>query len=207
MKKIILLPIIYGILLVGCKKSTKNDENEETKTTKINEVEYTSNDVKILLDTTLPQANATWDTVINADDAKMSDIKRLLDEISYCEGVDEKKLKTLYDYFETVRAMRYNQDNINGDLIDAYDYAQDKLITETNALAESTPNIEAHPLAIELIDDIIKADGMTFSKRGDYDICAKKINNVLKQYPHLVQKLGTPYSNYKKLGIFGFEDE
>ena len=204
MKKLIPILIITTLFAVGCKKSTK-DNNENSESTEI--VEYTPKDIKILLDSTLKLANFTWDSVIYLDDEKMSNIKRLLDEISYCEGSDEKKLKELNALHNEVKNIRYNQDNITSDLIDNYDKYQDQLISETIQLAESTPNIEAHPLAIELIEEITTADGMTFSKRGDYDIWAKKINKTLKDYPELVKELGAPYSNYRKLGIFGFEEE
>lgn len=198
------LLLIIGIatLVFACKKSKKSDK-EDTKT---DQIEISSDQLKSILDSNITQANTMWDSVIIADDNKMADIKRLLDEISYTESSDEKRLKELYALFEEVQKMRYTQRNVNGTLIDAYDEAQDKLISSANALAESTPNIESHPLAIELMNDIVEADGMTFSKRGDYDIYAKRVNWALKQHSAKVKELGKPYENLNKLGIFGFEN-
>ena len=206
MKKSLIIISAIALTLLSCKDSKNNDAENNSEETTIEEITYTSMDIKLLLDSAVTLANSSWDSVTVADDNKMADIKRLLDEISYSDGADDKRLKELYAYFEEVKAMRYTQDNITGDLIDGYDAAQDSLISSVNALAESTPNIEAHPLAIELMDDIVKADGMTFSKRGDYDIWAKQINNTIKNHPELVEELGKPYTNYQKLGIFGFDD-
>lgn len=202
MKKISLLIFASLITIWSCKKSKKTETEATTK-----EIQYTAQDIKTLLDSTNKMVEFSWDSVIFIDDLKMNNIKRLLDEVSYCESADEDKLKELYSLFDTVKSMRYNQDNITGELIDSYDSQQDKLITESNQLAESTPDIEAHPLAIELITEINTIDGITFSKRGDYDNYAREINNTIKNYPDLVKELGAPYTNYKKLGVFGFDDE
>ena len=80
------------------------------------------------------------------------------------------------------------------------------MISATNELAESTPNIEGQPLAIELMNDISEADGMVFSKRGDYDMWAKQINTTLTDYSEKVNELGAPYTNQKQLGTFEPED-
>ena len=204
MNKYLLILTVFSISFLSCKKSKKAEETSEVVNSE--EIIYTSENIKVMFDSTVTLANSTWDSVTIYDDNKMANIKRLLDEISYCDNADDKKLKELYKVFEEVQALRYNQDNITNEMIDLYDSAQNVLINESNSLAEITPNIESHPLAIELIDEIIKVDGMTFSKRGDYDIWAKQINNALKNHPELVKELGTPYTNYNKLGIFGFED-
>lgn len=206
MKKISLLLLASTILVFSCKKSNKAEQTSEAETEVIAPVVLTMQDIKAELDSSVVLANASWDSVSTYDNEKMSNIKRLLDEISYCDGANDKKLKKLFKFHQKVMELQYNQDNITSEMIDLYDNAQDSLINEVNALAESTPNIEAHPLAIELMDEIVKADGMTFSKRGDYDIWAKKINNAIKEYPEFVSELGVPYTNYKKLGIFGFDD-
>lgn len=203
MRKIALFSMIV-IGLVSCNKSDKVEQ--ETPNEEVKEVVLSAQDIKLKLDSSIILASSTWDSVIITDDEKMANIKRLLDEISYCDGANDRKLKKLFKFHKSVIEMRYTKDNITSELIDAYDNAQDSLISETNTLAETTPNIEAHPLAIELMDEIIKADGMTVSKRGDYDMWTKQINNSIKNHSDLIKGLGLPYSGYTKKGIFGFED-
>lgn len=203
MKKYSAYILLALITFSACKKTKKKeDKNEEEITT----TQLTSDQIKVLLDSSIVKVNATWDSLILQDDNKMKDIKRLLDEVSYNAASDEKRLKELYKLYDLASETRYTLDNINDANIDKYDEIQNKLITAANELAESTPNIEGQPLAIELMNDISEADGMVFSKRGDYDMWAKQINTTLTDYTDKVNELGVPYTNQKQLGTFEPED-
>ena len=159
--------------------------------------------VKRELDLLTDSLNASWNTMIKSDDEKIADVKRLLEEISYTKKYDVLALDSLKTLHEKLITKRYTQESVvESEKIDAYDLATDSLLKRTFKLVNNTPNIENHPLAKSLAEDIIEEDNRVVVYRARYDRWAKEFNTYIEKYKKQREKLGPPYNGYEKKGLF-----
>jgi len=140
---------------------------------------------------------------MSADSIKFTDIKRLLEEISYCKKYDEKEFERLMKFRNEVYAQRYTQNNITDSLIDKYDSSTSLLINKVRNLKSKTPEILQHPLADQLENDIIKADNEDLIQyRKHYDEAGLNYNNFLDQNKEEIAKDSSLQSLNKKKKLF-----
>lgn len=147
-------------------------------------------------------ADLRWNRMMAADSQKFADIKRLLEEISYCKKYDEKAVSTLLKLRTEVFAIRYTQVNLSDSLIDLYDNKTTDLINKVRNLKAKTEEISQHPLADQLENDIIKADSddlLLFRK--NYDQAASAYNNFLDQNKEFISADAT-LAAYQKKKLF-----
>lgn len=158
--------------------------------------------VKNQADLFAAKADSSWGAMIDSDDKKIADIKRLLLEISYTGNHDAKKLDELQHKAEKLSAIRYKQLSMSSEEIDKYDLATASLVKETLDFAEETKELESHPIAETLKNDILDKDNEVIMYRIRYDQDAKEFNSFFEKNEGKLDKLGSPYSAYKKLPLF-----
>lgn len=158
--------------------------------------------IKNQADLFVAQTDSSWKVMLESDDNKIADIKRLLLEISYTENHDSKKLKDLQQKAESLIALRYKQNSMRSEEIDNYDLATASLVKETLDFAEETKELESHPIAESLKNEILDKDNEVIMYRIRYDQDAKEFNSFLEKNGGKLNKLGSPYSSYKKLPLF-----
>jgi hypothetical protein len=159
--------------------------------------------VKMEVDQLSDSLNKVWTLMIKSDDQKIADIKRLLQEISYTDKPSVLDLMQLQKMQEQLAGKRYNQETMaESKKIDDYDMATDSLIKRTMMLTSSTPGIENHPLAKELVDDIMESDNDVVRFRTLYDSWAKRYNVYIDKNEKQLKKLGEPYASYQKKPLF-----
>ena len=158
--------------------------------------------VKAEMDMVSDSLNIYWNTLITADDRKISDIGRLLLEISYVENYNEAEQERLQRLQKQLLIKRYDQESMTSEKIDAYDLATDSLINQVVKLCSFTPEIETHPLAEELTEEIKTEDSRLVIYRAYYDRWVKRYNQLLKAHSRKLKKLGPPYSSYKPKLLF-----
>jgi len=171
--QLIAFAFIITLMSVAC---SKTKPVTETKTEETQKEKSISDELTTLNDS----VNTSWNRMMAADSQKFADIKRLIEEISYCKKYDEKTVKNLLTLTKEVDGMRYTQVTISDSLIDLYDNKTSDLINKVRNLKSKTPEITQHPLAEQLENEIIKADGddlLIYRKK--YDDAANAYNNFL----------------------------
>jgi hypothetical protein len=159
--------------------------------------------VKMEVDQISDSLNKVWSMMIQSDDQKIADIKRLLLEISYTDKPSTIDLMQAQKMQEELAAKRYTQQTMaDSKKIDDYDMATDSLIRKSMILTASTAGIESHPLAKELADDIMEADQDIVRFRKLYDDWAKRYNTCIDRNEKQLKKLGEPYASFEKKPLF-----
>ncbi|MFN3402830.1 MAG: hypothetical protein ACK40G_01970 [Cytophagaceae bacterium] len=147
--------------------------------------------------------NQKWNNLILSDDQKFSDIKRLLDEISYSGKFDLRLHDSLTKVLPEVLAKRYTPENLTVKRIEDYDMETDRYIQKVLELAAKAPNLPNHPLAQELINDINEANVNTLIKlRINYDRWAQVYNIFIEENKSQLEKIGIPADSLKKKALF-----
>lgn len=181
-----------GATLLSCNHSTEKTNKTES-----------NNTLEATLKPIIDSMNYAWELIIKADDQKISDLKRLLLEISYTDKYDVMAHDSLLRLTELLPSKRYQLESMTSDQINYYDAETDKVINAVRELAGRTPGIENHDIVPKLLNDIISANGdILIQQRRKYDESATQYNNYLEQNKEAIQNAGTPYNSLKKKELF-----
>ncbi|ABG58837.1 hypothetical protein CHU_1566 [Cytophaga hutchinsonii ATCC 33406] len=163
--------------MVACKNTDKPAEENKTVEVPVEKEKTTAEQLSALNDS----ANVKWAAMAKLDSQKFADIKRLLEEISYCKKYDENAVQKLLKLNTEVHAMAYTQGNLSDSLIDLYDARTTDLINKVRNLKSKTEEISQHPLADQLENEILAADEALLRYRNNYDQAAGAYNSFLEQ--------------------------
>jgi hypothetical protein len=200
---IIVLTVLFFLYLTGC-KNEKPDAAQDTTTARDTTVEKVDKDSLLLhADIIRDSLQANWDAMIQSDDQKFENIKRLLQEISYTSQYNHRLHDSLVKTCDHVKNTRYTQETMNAESIDNYDALTDKYIARVMTLAGSSPELSQHPLAEELISEINEANTNTLIKlRVNYGRWVMINNSFVKAYKNELSAAGPPYSEMKEINEF-----
>ncbi|MDN4164986.1 hypothetical protein QWY31_05700 [Cytophagales bacterium LB-30] len=138
-----------------------------------------------------------WTFMMEDDDAKLSDLKRLIQEMEYSYQYDSLVLDTLKQELENLKAIRYDQVTVAiSENIDNYDIATNTLINRVISFAYSQPAFNQYTLMAELEADILAANERVLYYRIEHDRWAKRYNAYTEENksvfeernPELLQK-------------------
>jgi hypothetical protein len=194
MKKISFILLLVIAFFSSCENKTeKKTENPQGQNVK------PPQPVKTEIDILADSVNAAWKAMIESDDQKFRDIKRLLDEISYTKDYDAVMLEEILKEMEYVKSQRYDE-TLNLAALDRYDQLTDELIKKVYRLKAKSKEIKQHPLADELVKDINYANSqeITVSLRMRYDEWAKRYNDYLKTNQDKLKEMGDKYASFKE---------
>ena len=198
MKKL-LSTTLLGIALIACQE--KKQESvivNENKTTK---------ELSTELDSLNTNMVTSWDTMIMNDDLKMSSIKRMIQELSFIDGSNKDSVALLDTLYEGTKAARYERERLTNAQIEAYDLAQEILLSRVYGYSAIVPQIEKYPMMLELQIDITKLDQEVVFLRSGYDNYALFYNDLLKNFPVTLAKLKPKYSTLQTVGVFTIIDD
>ncbi len=140
-----------------------------------------------------------WDRMIEDDDQKIADAKRLLEEISYTNFYDPVQYDSLQQNLKTLAATRYNINSMaNSVLIDDYDSSSNKVMNEIITMASSHPEFQRYPLMKELIADIQQANSRVLRHRVNYDYAAKQYNQFIEEHKEELEEIDSLKEIQKK---------
>ena len=168
--------LLYALSIVSVMAlfSCKNESKEEKAVTK------TENSVIVSqLNAIEDSCGKAWTMMMDSDDQKIKDIQRLVQELSYIPGHDEHKVDELTKEAKALTSVRYKQETLTSDNIDAYDKATDDLLKAVFDLKRNTKGVEQYVLTEELEASIREADGKVVNYRVLYDTWAKQYNEKL----------------------------
>lgn len=122
------------------------------------------------LDLYYAKADTSWSRMMASDDAKISNLKRLADELLLIDGSNEKNLQLLRNKADTLPLIRYDRRNLreNGK-IDTYDMATNEVIAGLRKEISDNPNAIKYQIVNQLVSEIIQADDSVLMFRKEYD--------------------------------------
>jgi hypothetical protein len=196
MKKLIIFLLVPPLVILSLSCERKETKNSNPPPLKVEQA-------KMELGQFNDSINKVWKIMIESDDQKIADIKRLLLEISYTDKPSTIELMKIQKMQEQLVSKRYDQVTMaDSKKIDDYDFATDSLVKSAMSLTSSTTGIENHPLAKELTEDIMEADNNVVRYRTLYDSWTKLYNSYLENNEKQLKELGEPYASYKKKPLF-----
>jgi hypothetical protein len=188
MKNNLIAFLCCAVLLAACENSKKEPVVENPT---VEKVDVMKSNTDVMVDS----VNKSWNAIIKQDDDKFASIKRLLDEISYTKKYDMTTQDALMKEIPAIKAQRFNQDNIDSSAVEKYDEATDNYVKKVFALADKTKELESHPIAAELKDDIMNANSVEtiVQVRNNYNKAVQAYNDYLQKNKDAIAKLGPPY--------------
>jgi hypothetical protein len=185
--------VLLTLLIVTFACERKN--NGTSKDEKESKVEVVKKNVDSIVDS----VNGAWNAMIQQDDQKFKDVKRLLDEISYTSSYDVVAHDSLLKKLEVIKSKRFDQ-NLDTTSIDNYYALTDKFILEVFQLKAKTKGIEQHPIADELVEDITRGNSTEAVSQSlsKYNYWTNQFNTYIKKNHKQLEKLGDPYTSLKE---------
>jgi len=188
MKKNILFLFLSFAFILSCKQSRNSN--------RIKDLDSLKTEFNILNDSLA----ANWKVMMDSDSAKLGNIKRLLQEVSYTKVHDKLLLDSLTRMQSTLMGQRYTIETMTSDKIDAYDAATDALLNRLPHLAASIPDLDRYPLYTELSQEIDSAHQAVLIHRIHYDKYARQYNDMIQKYGKELAKAG--YTDLKPKLLF-----
>jgi len=97
----------------------------------------------------------------------------------------------------SIKALRFNQDNIDSSAVEKYDEATDAYVKKVITFADKTKELASHPIAAELKDDIMNANSVEdiVQVRNNYNKAVLAYNDYLEKNKDAINKMGPPYNS------------
>lgn len=169
----IALAATISTLSVACSDNKPTESIQQT--TEVTKTPTVSEQSSILSNS----VDSAWHAVIQLDSQKFANIKRLIEEISYCKKYDEKGVAKALKLTAEIKSYQYTQENLSDSTITIYDTKTDELIRFVRNLKGNTEEITQHPLADQLDNEIMEADNQLVNYRSRYDQIANAFNLFL----------------------------
>jgi len=188
MKKNILFLLLSFAFIFSCKQGRNSN--------RIKDLDSLKTEFSTLNDS----LTSTWKVMMDSDSAKLGNIKRLLQEVSYTKVHNKLLLDSLTQMQSNLVGQRYTIETMTSDKIDAYDAATDALLNRLPRLAASVPDLDRYPLYTELSQEIDSAHQAVLIHRIHYDKYARQYNNMIQKYGKELAKAG--YTDLKPKLLF-----
>jgi len=170
--KSILLIFFVAIILGACNKNTSTSLTP----TAIDSLKTVFQDINT-------QLEAAWNTMMQDDDDKLSNLTRLLQEVEYSGDYNRLKLDSLKKDIDQLAAVRYDQQTMSdSDLINLYDSMTTQAMGEVTVFTTRLSQFDQYPLMGQLIQEVFEADDRILRFRIDYDRAAKQYNSFIEEH-------------------------
>jgi hypothetical protein len=188
MKKNLLLLFLSFALILSCKQSRNSNCIKDLDS------------LKTEFNTLNDSLTSTWKVMMESDSAKLGNIKRLLQEVSYTKVHNKPLLDSLMQMRMELSEQRYTMETMTSDKIDNYDAATEALLNRLPQLASSVPDLERYPLYSELSQEIDAANQAVLLHRIHYDKYARQYNEMIQKYGK--ELAGAGYTDLKPKLLF-----
>lgn len=170
--KSILLIFFVAIILGACNKNTSTSLTP----TAIDSLKTVFQDINT-------QLEAAWNTMMQDDDDKLSNLTRILQEVEYSGDYNRLKLDSLKKDIDQLAAVRYDQQTMSdSDLINFYDSMTTQAMGEVTVFTTRLSQFDQYPLMGQLIQEVFEADDRILRFRIDYDRAAKQYNSFIEEH-------------------------
>lgn len=169
---IVISSLLLAFTISSCEKQAKKSDLSQKQ---LDSLQVTLKQIEYSLDT-------IWKNMIEDDNQKIADAKRLLEEISYTNIYSPAQHDSLMQTLVELQKLRYDEISMqNSNLIDEYDSLSNKVMNDIILLATSHSDFERYPLMKVLIKDIREANGRVLKHRINYDFAAKSYNQFIEE--------------------------
>ncbi|MFN8415819.1 MAG: hypothetical protein U0U66_05765 [Cytophagaceae bacterium] len=118
-----------------------------------------------------------WDSLTVDDSLKISNIKRLLQEVTYCNEYDEAAVAKLAEEIKSLEQLKLKLGSLGDKAISEYDQSMEKLIKDLYELKDNTKELESHVIVDDLVNQINESElNNVIRFRSSYDYYAKLYN-------------------------------
>lgn len=170
--KSILLIFFVAIILGACNKNTSTSLTPNA----IDSLKTVFQDINT-------QLEAAWNTMMQDDDDKLSNLTRILQEVEYSGDYNRLKLDSLKKDIDQLAAVRYDQQTMSdSDLINLYDSMTTQAMGEVTVFTTRLSQFDQYPLMGQLIQEVFEADDRILRFRIDYDRAAKQYNSFIEEH-------------------------
>jgi hypothetical protein len=152
----------------------------------------------------LSYVDAAWTTYQTEEEEKLTDLKRLLQEISYTESYNQERYDTLMQAVERIQNNMLDASAMTSRQIDQFDSAVSSLQSAVIDFAMTHPDFEKYPMMSHLVDSVGTRDQRILFHRVKYDDYARDYNNFLLPARQYVPELSEAEINERPL--FQLED-
>jgi hypothetical protein len=170
--KSILTIVFITILLGACNKNTSTSLTP----TAIDSLKTVFQDINT-------QLEAAWNTMMQDDDDKLSNLTRILQEVEYSGDYNRLKLDSLKKDIGQLAAVRYDQQTMSdSDLINLYDSMTTQVMGEITVFTTRLSQFDQYPLMGQLLQETFEADDRILRYRIEYDRSAKQYNSFIEEH-------------------------
>ena len=168
-----ILPIIIITVILGA--CNKNASTTLTPTA-IDSLKTVFHDINTELD-------ITWKEMMQDDDDKLDNMRRILQEVEYSGDYNRLKLDSLKQGIEDLASVRYNQQSMSdSDLINLYDSLSTRIMGEVTGFTTALSHFEQYPIMGQLLQEVFEADDRVLRYRIEYDRSAKQYNSFIEEH-------------------------
>lgn len=161
---------IFSILLYTC--TTPSSDTTETSIDDVNQLKVYNDSVGMM-----------WDSIRIDDSIKITNINRLLQEISYCQHYDESLYSSLVKESLWLEKNRLQQNTLNNTAIDVFDRKMTSVITNLKKLIDTTPEVSRHMIVETLMTEIDASETSGVIRyRAQYDRYVQLYNQIRLNY-------------------------
>lgn len=190
--RIIIIALLCAAAYSACQRASEEKHAEERQEAldSLNQAYYTLSDSMQL----------RWDVLMAEEEQMLSDMRRLLEEISYTPEptYNAERLDTLQQQLEELYNMRFDPLTMTSEQIDQYDSASAEVKNNIISFAQEHPNIEQYPIMGSLIDSVEAADHRMLFHRVEYDKYARDYNHFLEGNREFVRDVDTTGLHQKR---------
>jgi hypothetical protein len=126
---------------------------------------------------------ATWDEMIQDDNDKLDNMRRILQEVEYSGSYNRLKLDSLKKNIDQLAEARYDQQTMSdSELINLYDSMTNQVMGEVTVFTTQLEQFEQYPIMGQLLQEVFEADDRVLHHRIQYDRLAKAYNSFIETH-------------------------
>jgi len=132
----------------------------------------------------------SWNQMMNDDDEKLDNLRRILQEVEYSGNYNRLKLDSLKNDIDQLQAVRYDPETMSdSELINMYDSMTNQVMGEVAIFTTRLEQFEQYPIMGQLLQEVFEADDRILHHRIEYDRIAKRYNAFIDSYQPDMQLL------------------
>ena len=171
--------LLVFFILNGCNKKTSTTLSP----TAVDSLKTVFQDINTELET-------TWNEMIQDDDEKLANMRRILQEVEYSGNYNRLKLDSLKKNIDQLASARYDQQTMSdSEMINTYDNMTNQVMGEVTVFTTQLEQFEQYPIMGQLLQEVFEADDRVLHYRIQYDRLAKEYNAFLETYEPDMQTL------------------
>ena len=132
----------------------------------------------------------TWSEMMQDDDEKLDNMRRILQEVEYSGNYNRLKLDSLKQDIDHLASVRYDQQTMSdSELINLYDSLTNQVMGKVTIFTTRLEQFEQYPIMGRLLQEVFEADERVLRYRIDYDKIAKQYNAFIETHEPDMQVL------------------